>query len=73
MLAVAEQEQQLQRPIGRPSTDSVKIARLDTNFNKHWPGPIKAGRCHEGSARGVTWSVHMKCLKSDVALRVDKT
>ena len=72
MLAVAGQKQQLERPIGRPSTDSMKTARLDTNFNKHWPGSFKAGHCHEGSARGVTWGVYVKFLKSDEALCVDK-
>ena len=72
-MLVAEQEWQLERPVGRPSTVSAKITKQDTNFYKHWPGPFKAGHCHVCSARGVTWSVHVECLKSDVALCVDKT
>ena len=72
MQAVAGQERQLERRTGRPCTDTAKIARLDTDFNKHWPGPFKTGYCCVCSARGVTWKVQVKCLKSAVTLHVDK-
>ena len=73
MLEVVGQEWWHQRPVGRPPTASVNINRLDTSFIKHWPGPSKLGRCCVCSVRGVTWKVCMKCLKCDVAIRVNKT
>jgi len=68
---VAGQERQLERRTERACTDTAKIARLDTNFNKDWPGPFKAGYCRVCSSRGVTWKVHVKRLKTVVALYVD--
>lgn len=71
MLEVAGKEWWLHRPVGRPTTTSVNNSRLDTSFKKHWPGPTKPGRCRVCS-RGVTWKVHMKCLRCDAALCVDR-
>jgi len=72
MLEVAGKEEWLQRPVGRPPTTSVNISRLDTSFNKHWPGPTKPGHCSVCYARGVTWKVRMKRLKCDATLCVDR-
>jgi len=73
MLEVAGQEWKQKRPVERPSTASVNIDRLDTSFNKQWPGPSKLGRCHVCSARGVTQKVCEKFLKCHVAIHVNKT
>jgi len=72
MLEVTGKKWWLQKPVGRPPTISVNISRLDTSFKKHWPGPTKPGHCHVCSVRCVTQKVHMKCLKCDVALCVDR-
>jgi len=45
MLTLAGQEWQLQTPAGRPNTSSVNISRLDTSFNKQWPGPFRMRHC----------------------------
>ena len=72
-MVVAGKQWWLQRPVERPPTTSVNISRLDTSFEKHWPGPTKPGRCHMCSARCVTQKVRVKCLKCDAALCVDRT
>jgi hypothetical protein len=73
MLAVAGQEWRLERPVGRQSTASVNVARLNTSFSKHWPGPSKPGCCSVCSARGVTWKVHVKYVNCDMVVCVDET
>jgi hypothetical protein len=73
VLAVVGHERWLERSVGRPTTASANIGRLDTSFKKqHWPGLSKPGRCHVYSAIGVTWKVCVTCLKCDVALCVGK-
>jgi hypothetical protein len=72
MLAMVGQQQWLEGPAKRSTTGSANIRKLGTSFKKHWPGPNTPGRLHVCSARGVTWQVHVTCLKCDVVLCVDE-
>jgi hypothetical protein len=60
-------------PVERPALASNNIGRLDTRYNKHWPGRNNTKRrCRLCSARAVTRKVIFKCVKCDVALCADR-
>jgi len=74
LLAQAEHERNVQRPIGRPPAAITQVLRLEERDRKH--GPILSatqGRCRACLAKGVTRNVSMICEKCDVALCCDTT
>jgi hypothetical protein len=72
MLALSGYEAQSSMPVGRPAPAATNNSRLDTRHNKHWPRcSLKQRRCCVCSARGMKGTVLFKCIKCDVALRVD--
>jgi hypothetical protein len=70
ILAVAGQEQGLEKPVGRLATASVNIHTLENSFIKHWLCASKSGCCCVCCARDLTWKECVQCLKCNVALCV---
>ena len=67
MLAHAEPELRIPRPLGRPLNVESHVARLNVCGDKHWPTPSETQlRCHMCKARGVTHKVFIKCHKREV-------
>ena len=72
MLAQAGREPRPSMPVGRPAQASSNTGRLDTLHNKHWTGHSETKRQYRMcSAGGVKRTVTFRCVKCDVALRVD--
>ena len=73
LLVQAEQEQNVQRPVGRPAPAAAEILRQKISVSKHWPILSTKHRiCHMCSARGVNRKVSVKCRRCDVAMCVDR-
>jgi len=69
-LAQAGQEQNVQRPVGRPAAE---VLRQEINVTKHWSILFAMHRrCHVCSARGVNKKVSLKCRRCNVAMCVDR-
>jgi len=74
MLARFGHEPRPSLPVGRPAPASTNIGRLDTRYNKHWPGRNpKQQRCRMCSVRSITRTMLFKCVECDVVLCVDRS
>jgi hypothetical protein len=73
LLAQAERERNVQRPIGRTPAAATQVVRLEEHSRKLSPIPSATRRrCCVCLTRGVTRNVSVICQRCDVALSLDR-